>query len=54
MSDLARPTSAPAPDLVAKRLAGLEAQVAAGTRDARSPVLIPPELAVQARLTFPP
>ena len=55
MSDLDQPpTTAPAPDPVAKRLAELEAQIAAGTRDARSLVLIPPELVVQARLTFPP
>ena len=54
MSDLDQlPTTAPAPDPVGERLAQLEAQVAAGTRDARTLVLIPPELARQARLTFP-
>lgn len=39
--------------LVAERLARLEAEVAAGVRDARSLVLIPRELAVRAELSFP-
>ena len=38
---------------LAKRHTKLEAQVAAGTRDAQSLVLIPAELALRARVTFP-
>jgi transcriptional regulator with XRE-family HTH domain len=40
-------------DVLAQRHARLEAQVAGGTRDARSLVVIPAELAKRARLTFP-
>ena len=38
---------------VARRHLALEAQVAAGQRDARSLVAIPPDLARNAQLTFP-
>lgn len=41
------------PDALAQRHATLEAQVAAGTRDARSLVAVPVELAKRARLAFP-
>lgn len=40
-------------DVVAERLARLEAEVAAGIRDARSLVLIPREVALSAELCFP-
>jgi len=40
-------------DVLAQRHAALEAQVAAGTRDARSLVAVPAELAKRARLSFP-
>lgn len=45
--------SASAADVVAERLAPLEAEVAAGIRDARSLVLISREVAVSAELSFP-
>lgn len=41
------------PDVLTQRHAALEAQVAAGTRDARSLVAVPADLAKRARLTFP-
>ncbi|MFT3818839.1 MAG: helix-turn-helix domain-containing protein [Rubrivivax sp.] len=40
-------------DGLAQRHAALEAQVAAGTRDARSLVAVPADLARRARLAFP-
>jgi len=40
-------------DVLAQRHAALEAQVVAGTRDARSLVAVPAELVTRARLTFP-
>lgn len=40
-------------DGLAQRHAALEAQVAAGRRDARSLVAVPVDLAKRARLTFP-
>lgn len=46
-------TSTPGSDVVAERLARLEAEVVAGLRDARSLVLIPREMAVRAKLSFP-
>lgn len=40
-------------DVVAQRLARFEAEVAAGHRDARTLVAIPPDMAKGATLTFP-
>lgn len=40
-------------EVVVERLERLEAEVAAGIRDARSLVLIPREIAARAELTFP-
>lgn len=40
-------------DVLAQRHARLETQVAAGTRDARSLVAVPADLAKRARLIFP-
>ena len=42
-----------AADVVTQRHAAFEAQVAAGTRDARSLVAVPAALVRRARLTFP-
>lgn len=51
-SPCGRPSAAES-DVVAERLARMEAEVAAGVRDARSLVLIPREIAVSAELSFP-
>jgi transcriptional regulator with XRE-family HTH domain len=44
---------AKSPDIISQRKKLLEAQVAAGTRDARSLVAIPAKLAKESRVTFP-
>jgi len=43
-----------APDVIARRKAGLEVEVVQGVRDAATLVAIPAELARRATVVFPP
>lgn len=51
--DLTMLAASPSSDVIARRMKALEAQVVAGTRDARSLVAIPRKLAKESRVTFP-